>query len=297
MLHNAYISCRTCNEKINIRIQVEENAISFIVNCPECSTEIYLEFNPSKNKDLIVKNASNLGDAPDLPLWCVELSAGLPVRKMYLRDSIIPPHGFDPFINTVMKLGKDEFLTVSNQITRLKESAQNGLFDDFIRINKLLRNGNKKYFLNETQKLLQNISNYTPIRKVDNLLDGVMVLHQNFISSGITILLENNALREYIKISERINSSLDKKQLLNYYSKYESTLNELENRSYSLVRDFIEALSQLSPVVLLMKTNKYREIDQDKYGISTAFYRDLKQLYVSSYEWLLDALDSGYCTK
>lgn len=45
------------------------------------------------------------------------------------------------------------------------------------------------------------------------------------------------------------------------------------------------------PVVLLVKVNKYDEIDQEKYGISIAIYRNLKQLYASSYEWLLDALD------
>lgn len=165
------------------------------------------------------------------------------------------------------------------------------MFEDFLRINNLLKNGNEKYFLEETQKLLYYISEYTPIVKVNNLLDGVMVLHQNFILSGITILLEDGVLKEYIETSKRINVSLNKEQLLEYYSKYEKTINQLENRSYSLVRDFSEVFPQLSPVVLLIKANKYDEIDQEKYGISTAIYRDLKQLYASSYEWLLDALD------
>ena len=57
------------------------------------SVEIYL----SKNGEIKVKNASELKEIPELPLWCVELSAGLPVRKMYLRDSIIPDHRFSPF--------------------------------------------------------------------------------------------------------------------------------------------------------------------------------------------------------
>ena len=43
MLINKFISCRTCNEKINIRIQAEDNRIPFIVNCPKCSTEISVE--------------------------------------------------------------------------------------------------------------------------------------------------------------------------------------------------------------------------------------------------------------
>lgn len=117
---------------------------------------------------------------------------------------------------------------------------------------------------------------------MNNLLDGVMVLHQNFISSGITALLEDKALKNYIEISKRINVSLNKKQLLEYCSRYEKTINQLKNRSYSLVRDFSGVFPQLSPVVLLVKVNKYDEIDQEKYGISTAIYRDLKQLYASS---------------
>lgn len=46
---------------------------------------------------------------------------------------------------------------------------------------------------------------------MNNLLDGVMVLHQNFILSGITALLEDKALKNYIEISKRINVSLNKK--------------------------------------------------------------------------------------
>lgn len=294
MLINKYITCRTCNEKINIRIQAEDNKIPFIINCPKCSTEIFVEIDLSKNGELEVKNASEFQAIPDLPLWCVELSAGLPVRKMYLRNSIIPDHGFSPFLTTLQQLGEDGFQIfriVRGQITVLNERAQKGLFEDFLRINNLLKNGNEKYFLEETQKLLYYISEYTPIVKVNNLLDGVMVLHQNFILSGITILLEDGVLKEYIETSKRINVSLNKEQLLEYCSKYEKTINQLENRSYSLVRGFSEVFPQLSPVVLLIKANKYDEIDQEKYGISTAIYRDLKQLYASSYEWLLDALD------
>ena len=58
MLINKFISCRTCNEKINIRIQVEDNRIPFIVNCPKCSTEISVEIDLSKNGELKLKNAS-----------------------------------------------------------------------------------------------------------------------------------------------------------------------------------------------------------------------------------------------
>lgn len=56
---------------------------------------------------------------------------------------------------------------------------------------------------------------------MNNLLDGVMVLYQNFISSGITALLEDKAVKNHIEISKRINVSLNKKQLLEYCSRYE----------------------------------------------------------------------------
>ena len=70
------------------------------------------------------------------------------------------------------------------QIAALNERTQKGLFEDFLRINNLLRNGNEKHFLKETQKFLQYISKYTPIVKVNNLLDGVLVLHPNFIGAS-----------------------------------------------------------------------------------------------------------------
>ena len=80
------------------------------------------------------------------------------------------------------------------QITVLNERTQKGLFEDFLRINNLLRNSNEKFFLRGIQKLLHYISKYTPIIKVNNLLNGVMVLHQNFISSGIKELSTNRII-------------------------------------------------------------------------------------------------------
>lgn len=68
MLKNKFISCRTCNEKINIRIQAEDNRIPFIVNCPKCSTEISVEINLSKNGELKLKNTSVFQDIPGFPL-------------------------------------------------------------------------------------------------------------------------------------------------------------------------------------------------------------------------------------
>lgn len=56
-----------------------------------------MEIDLSKNRELKLKNASEFQDILGFPLWCAELSAGLPVRKMHLRDSIIPDHGFSPF--------------------------------------------------------------------------------------------------------------------------------------------------------------------------------------------------------
>lgn len=60
-----------------------------------------MEINLSKNGELKLKNVSEFKDIPGFPLWCVELLAGLPVRKMYLRDLIIPDHGFSPFLTTL----------------------------------------------------------------------------------------------------------------------------------------------------------------------------------------------------
>ena len=290
MVINKFISCQTCNEKINIRIQAEDNRIPFIINCPECSTQISVEIDLSKNKQLKVNNASEIQNNLEFPMWCVELSSRFPVRKMFVREDI----GLSPFFTTLQQFENGEieiFISVMNEIEVLNERVKKGIFEDFLRINNLFMNGNEKYFLIETQKLLPFIENYTAIAKVNNLLDGVMVLHQNFILSGINILLKDEDLDEYIDISKKIIYSVNNKELLKYYSQYEKTINQLETRSYSLVNDFFKLFPQLSPVVILIKSNKYDDIDQEKYGISTAIYRDLKEFYASSYEWLLDALD------
>ena len=290
MVINKFISCQTCNKKINIRIQAEDNRIPFIINCPECLTQISVEIDLSKNKQLKVNNASEIQNNLEFPMWCVELSSRFPVRKMFLREDL----GLSPFFTTLQQFENGEieiFISVINEIEVLNERVKKGIFEDFLRINNLFMNGNEKYFLIETQKLLPFIENYTAIAKVNNLLDGVMVLHQNFILSGINILLKDEDLDEYIDISKKIIYSVNNKELLKYYSQYEKPINQLETRSYSLVNDFFKLFPQLSPVVILIKSNKYDDIDQEKYGISTAIYRDLKEFYASSYEWLLDALD------
>ena len=122
-------------------------------------------------------------------------------------------------------------------------------------------------------------------------MDGYIVLHQNLILSGVTIMLEDKVLDEYLQVSNKLKYSINKVELLKYYFNYKETIFYLEKRAFLLIRDFSKVFPQLSPVTLLIKANKYDEINQNKYGISTAIYRDLKQLYTSSYEWLLDSLD------
>ena len=182
MVINKFISCQTCNKKINIRIQAEDNRIPFIINCPECLTQISVEIDLSKNKQLKVNNASEIQNNLEFPMWCVELSSRFPVRKMFLREDL----GLSPFFTTLQQFENGEieiFISVMNEIAVLNERVKKGIFEDFLRINNLFMNGNEKYFLIETQKLLPFIENYTAIAKVNNLLDGVMVLHQNFILS------------------------------------------------------------------------------------------------------------------
>ena len=94
MVINKFISCQTCNKKINIRIQAEDNRIPFIINCPECLTQISVEIDLSKNKQLKVNNASEIQNNLEFPMWCVELSSRFPVRKMFLREDL----GLSPFL-------------------------------------------------------------------------------------------------------------------------------------------------------------------------------------------------------
>ena len=293
MVINKFISCCTCKEKINIRIQAEDNKIPFIVNCPKCFTEISVEIELSKDENLKLNNATEIHQTPVFPLWCVELSSGLPVRKMYLRKSL-SDYELSPFFTTLQQLGEngfEVFARIMSQIVRLNENAKKGLFEDFFRINNLLQNGNEEYFLKETQKLLLNISEFTHIQNVNSLLDGFIVLHQNLIFSGVTVMLGDKVLDEYIHVSKKLKYSINKIELLKYYFNYKETIFSLEKRAFLLIRDFSKVFPQLSPVTLLIKANKYDEINQNKYGISTAIYRDLKHLYTSSYEWLLDGLD------
>lgn len=114
VIHNTFIKCDLCEEKINLRAQIGYYDIPFNIHCPNCSTHIQGRLNISQESidiELKLVNAKVVNEnvSKEEKHYSAELSAEFPTNKIYLRDF----HQFDlsPFIRNQIFYG-DSFKAI-----------------------------------------------------------------------------------------------------------------------------------------------------------------------------------------
>ncbi|WP_142357487.1 hypothetical protein [Streptococcus oralis] len=300
MTRNEFIICLTCGECINLRIQMGSYPVDFALNCPKCKTEISgkIEFEPFdinlNNAQVINEDTPNYKELTNFPIWCLEISAEFPTKKMHLRKDILD--GFSPFMAQMVRMDK------KNDLTDLKKMQATGKFadfvrekklDNFVRLYNLYWNRQDKYLYSELKKLLREYEGLTPITDVKNIADATMVLHQLFLTtSGISIILGEDSLSEFTELSKQIYKQEQKREeLLNYIEYIESRLDTIEKSAFDKIIAFAKISHILIPVVTLMNIRNFEDLDQKQYGISVAYFKELNEFYASSYEWILDNIN------
>lgn len=295
VIHNTFIKCDLCEEKINLRAQIGYYDIPFNIHCPNCSTHIQGRLNISQESidmELKLVNAKVVNEnvSKEEKHYSAELSAEFPTNKIYLRDF----HQFDlsPFIRNQMFYG-DSFKAI--EATR---SAM--LFADHF-VNRWEKI--KPYynlFWNKKKSLLypkleKEVSYYEfiPISKVNNELDAIMVLHQLFITTtSLTSALHPGTLTEYTKISELILTSTESvNEIHEFVGNIFSDFNSIEKKASKLIDSFSKMYDQLIPVVALKNEDRLNNVDKEKYGIMTTNFEQLSDFYAKSYEWILDNIN------
>lgn len=300
MTNNEFILCSTCNKCVNLRIQMGDFPVDFVLNCPECETEITgrVEFEPFSisltNAQILDINVSNYDKLTNFPIWCLEISAEFPTRKLYLRESQFD--GLAPFMAQMARMGKKYDLTDIKkfQNTRIfADFIRDGKLDNFKRLYNLYWNRKDKYLYPELNRLLSDYKGLTPITEVKNISDATMALHQLFLTtSGINFILGENSLSEYTELSNRIYSSEQHRdELLKYSNHITSNFDMIEKTAFDKITAFSKIYHILIPAVTLMNVGNYEDLNQNEDGISAVNCKELNDFYASSYEWLLDNIN------
>ncbi|MGT2907920.1 SEC-C metal-binding domain-containing protein [Streptococcus dentiloxodontae] len=300
MTYNEFILCSTCKRCINLRIQMGNFPVDFALNCPECKTEITgrVEFKPFDitltNAQILDKDVPNYDKLTEFPIWCLEISAEFPTRKLHLRES--PFDGLAPFMAQMARMSKKD------DLTDIKKFQNTSIFADFIRDKKLDNfkrlynlywNQQDRYLYPELNRLLSDYRGLTPITDVKNISDATMVLHQLFLTtSGINFILGEHSLSEYTELSNCIyKSEQHRKELLKYSNYIACNFDMIERTAFDKITAFAKIYQILIPVVTLMNVGNYENLNQDEAGISAANYKELNEFYASSYEWILDNIN------
>ncbi|MBF7095075.1 hypothetical protein IYQ92_07535 [Streptococcus sp. HF-1907] len=300
MTNNEFILCSTCNKCVNLRIQMGNFPVDFVLNCPECKTEITgrVEFEPFgislTNAQILDINDPNYDKLTNFPIWCLEISAEFPTRKLYLRESQFD--GLAPFMAQMARMGKKNDLTDIKkfQNTRIfADFIRDGKLDNFKRLYNLYWNQKDKYLYPELNRLLSDYKGLTPITEVKNFSDATMALHQLFLTtSGINFILGENSLSEYTELSNRIYSSEQHRdELLKYSNHITSSFDMIEKTAFDKITAFAKIYHILIPAVTLMNVGNYEDLNQNEDGISAANCKELNEFYASSYEWILDNIN------
>ncbi|PHU34249.1 SEC-C domain-containing protein [Pseudobutyrivibrio ruminis] len=281
MVHNYYIKCQVCNKITRIRLQVgwlPEHPI--VVTCGECGTSLSGHVLIGQDEPRLSYYFSNADSVLEQDAdYMVECSGEFPTIKHCLafdsQEILITP-----FIRAMSNMDSndiyEEFCKSVGTVLQTKYR-----WNEYKRILDLSLSGNKKYLIQEIQRLFGK--DKMPCRNELEILRGVhMVEVHCFISSLRKDILNN------VKFSSgilKINPK-ETKKLVDYL---ESTsgyrLEDLQRMGYKLLDDFVAVFPALVPAYSLQYVSD-NTINYELEGSSTSNFDTVKQFYLDVYESL-----------
>lgn len=293
MMHNMFIACDLCDEKINLRTQMGYYDIPFSIHCPECGTSINgtvlldddYGMNIFEGKSILrLQNAHEThGNDINNDIYSIELSAEFPTKKIYKRDMI--SHDLTAFMRNFSN--KDSTYTAMKFI-----AYHNAYFNEIHVYFNLFFNDKDNLLIKNINKKLIEIPELTQFKKVSNRLEAYMVLHHFLMSlTGIPFALEDNLLTFYTKLGSKIMSNKNFSLITEYLPVVKERFNSIEKKGLELIEDFGKIYTQLIPVVVLRNSNGFEKLDKNQFGIVTANFEELSEFYAKSYEFILNNID------
>lgn len=283
MIKSSIVKCKYCEEKILLRFQVSNYDIPFDFYCPKCGVSISGMLK-TKGIELSVTNASEINEKIKNVKYYGNFSIEFLNTKISEFSSIdeINKSDFSPFIFTCKLFERYEvyekvirkiymFLKFKN-ITWIRLKSFYELLFNY-KIN-LLRKPMRKYS-----------ENYI----IKNELDASMCLHQLTVI-GMNFIMPEKTLDEYTKMSQTLMLSEKRKEITQFIDFLKNKINfdELLSKIVNIYDKWIIDFEKYMSIVAIDIGNKTKNIDMEKYGITTISFENMKTFFSESYELILE---------
>lgn len=257
----------------------------FNINCPKCETHISGVVNFDDFR-IDLENASLVSEYENKNKWCIELSAEFPTRKFYKKTSAI---NLTPYIQSSIHFSD------SNSVPKAMKFAlynNKGYMIELLKLYNLFWNKKHDYLFTKLEQFCKEYQPYMYIQKINNRTDAAMALHQLLITTtGISYILGKDELKRYSDLARDIIDTKNKEAIKEYINYIKEDIDKIEKQALNIIKEFGDIYYQFIPVASLLIDNSYENINQENYGITTANYEQLTNLYAKSYEWILDNIN------
>lgn len=291
MVTNLYMKCDVCGSIINLKWQVghiEYAPVSIV--CAECKTVLKFVL-ITNQKDITIdmksKNVSRVTQSE--PDFIAETSSELLTYKITRQRKVLP--GMTPFMRTIGMLGSEGYQSYNDSFLKGIGAFQN--FNHiYHRINDLYYNGNIKYL--ETQ-----LSDYIDINKAGDTLSHLEVIEHLYRFNVLyyTNFFKTNELGNLNQKNLKMMKVLrgDKKDKYDrFLTEYctDEMLKEYDSRIYRSINLILDDFYLFLPATLLSYIDEdiHPEV-LDDYTLTTTNFEDIKNIYMSVYENLLNIYD------
>lgn len=289
MVMNIYMKCDVCEAVINLKWQVghvEEAPVSIV--CPDCLTVIKIILytdNKEVKIDFKSKNASQTNKG--ISKYIAETSSELLTYKIANQNAIVP--GNTPFMRSISMIGHENYHKYHQQFINAiyAHRDNNHIFE---RINDLYLNNNFNHLCNELSKQL----------RIDFKANSKEEIIRNLYKYNInyfSIFLHNSdfgnlnaEILDKMKLL-KTNKEVPFKNFLENYCK-DDILISYDKKLYRAISNILTNYYYFIPATFLKYVSKENfEYIFNEYTLTTTNFSDVKDIYISIYENLIDVYE------
>lgn len=286
MVKNHYSKCKYCNTKFRLRFQVGSHSIPVSFSCPNCSVKISGAIIIKDDKPRIECKIPNLMEIDEETAdYVVEQSLEFFQRKIYKEEM---KFDISPFMKMAMAINDFEQIQSSfdkiNRVFLFKQTKLQTIID----ISEITKSKKDLIAIDYCKKKF-------PRNNIKNILDCYMKVHQELVM-GCAPLLPDSMLSDFSSMSRKMLTEVlikapEKTDEMYTFLSDDDKLSNYEENMFEVIIDFISMFDKFIPLVISMKTDTLRDINQEEYGISTIGFDELKDFYSKSYELILKSID------
>lgn len=293
MVDRSILKCHVCGSLTMIRTQIGYlERVPLRVYCGNCGILMSgtLLTNPYEYAwDFVFNNATRIPSKlfKEKIDYYIEASAEFVTKKLIKYDSeTFNESLISPFIRGVKNMGFENYEKFNNRLLNFSNLIKHE-WPKVRRINELWVNGNYDYIEKELKEVLHE-KDFPCKNELDSLV-GVHKLNLMFFGNVINedkfIYVTNKIEKTIQEIISRNKQGISK--LTNYFGE-RRLLRLYEQKIFLQLNQFVSKFEYFIPVFGLQF---YKQVSNDifrEYGITTASFEDIKDLYIDTYEIALE---------